>query len=47
MIYLKDYYVVYQKGVTLEEVTEDILKVYEKSRVSASADSDFYKDLKR
>ena len=36
VIYLKDYYVVYQKGVTLEEVTEDILKVYEKSRVSAS-----------
>ena len=32
VIYLKDYYVVYQKGVTLEEVTEDILKVYEKSR---------------
>ena len=47
VIYLKDYYVVYQKGVTLEEVTEDILKVYEKSRVSASADSDFYKDFEK
>lgn len=47
VIYLNDYYVVYQKGVTLEEVMEDILKVYEKSRVSPSADSDFYKDFER
>lgn len=47
VIYLKDYYAVYQKGVTLEEVVEDILNVYEKSRVSASVDANFYKDFDR
>ncbi|MEY8427245.1 DUF5688 family protein [Lachnospiraceae bacterium 46-15] len=47
VIYLNDYYIVYQKGARFEEIVEDILKVYEKSRVNVSVDSDFYKDFEK
>lgn len=47
MIYLEDYYHIYEQGATISEILEDILKIYEKSRVITPIDADFYTNYEK
>lgn len=47
MVYLDEYYHIYEKGVPLPEITEDILRVYEQSRKSIPETPEFYTDYKK
>ena len=47
MIYLEEYYHIYEKGVELKEIVEDILRIYEKSKNRIPPNPDFYKDFEK
>lgn len=47
MIYLEEYYHIYEKGVPLPEITEDVLRLYEKSRETIPLTPEFYTDFEK
>lgn len=47
MIYLEEYYHIYEKGATLSEIVEDILRIYKKSRENIPQTPDFYMDFEK
>lgn len=47
MIYLEEYYHIYEKGVPLTEITEDVLRIYEKSRENIPPTPEFYTDFEK
>lgn len=47
MIYLEEYYHIYEKGATLSEIAEDILRIYKKSRENIPQTPDFYMDFEK
>ena len=47
MIYLKDYFASYEKGVTIPEIVEEILKVYEENKISNPLAPEFYTNFEK
>lgn len=47
MIYLDEYYSIYERGVTIPQIGEDILRIYERSRESLPKTPDFYTDFEK
>lgn len=47
MIYLEEYYHIYERGVPLAEIAEDVFRIYEKSRDSIPSTPDFYTDFEK
>lgn len=43
-IYLNDYFDEYQSGMSIPDIIEDILKVYEKNKIKVPLNTDFYTD---
>lgn len=46
-IYLEHYYNQYQSGMTMDEISQDIIRTYEKHRVSENFDTTIFSDFNR
>lgn len=46
-IYLNDFYREYEDGKTGEEIAEEILEIYQESKVAVSVDTSFYRDFQK